>query len=78
MNNIINALIRPDGSVNSCVLVTIITRKGSAPRSSGSRMVVYPDRSISGTIGGGKLEAEVLTAAVDLMMSKLKTRKSVV
>jgi xanthine dehydrogenase accessory factor len=63
MNNIINALIRPDGSVYSCVLVTIIAHEGSSPRSGGSRMVVYPDRTIYGTIGGGRLEAEVITAA---------------
>ncbi len=67
MNNIINALIRPDGSVYSCVLVTIIAHKGSSPRSGGSRMVVYPDRTIHGTIGGGKLEAEIINIASGIL-----------
>jgi xanthine dehydrogenase accessory factor len=68
MNNIINAMLQPDGSVKFCVLVTIIDRRGSAPRSSGSRMVVFPDRSIQGTIGGGKLESEVIDLAIEFML----------
>lgn len=34
------------------VLVTIISVTGSIPRDSGSKMLVYPDDSIFGTIGG--------------------------
>lgn len=39
------------------VLATILTRNGSAPRTAGAQMLVYPDGSIDGTIGGGLLEA---------------------
>jgi xanthine dehydrogenase accessory factor len=68
MNNIINAMLQPDGSLKFCVLATIVDRKGSAPRSSGSRMVVFPDGSIQGTIGGGKLECEVVDLALNFMI----------
>lgn len=37
-------------------LVTIISVTGSTPQNSGSKMLVYPDGSIFGTIGGGKFE----------------------
>ena len=35
------------------VLATIISRKGSAPRSVGTKMLVYEDGTAIGTIGGG-------------------------
>lgn len=41
------------------VMATILSKQGSAPRSAGTRMVVYPDGRISGTIGGGWVEAEI-------------------
>jgi len=45
----------------------IIGHKGSTPRTSGSRMLVRPDKSICGTIGGGLVEAKVIDACVDLL-----------
>jgi len=45
------------------VLATIVRQKGSAPRTAGTRFLIRSDASFSGTIGGGKLEAEVLQAA---------------
>jgi xanthine dehydrogenase accessory factor len=41
------------------VLAVIYARSGSAPRTAGARMLVRPDGSIAGTIGGGLLEARV-------------------
>ena len=37
-------------------LATIIRTHGSSPRQVGAKMIVYPDGSTSGTIGGGKFE----------------------
>lgn len=45
------------------VLVNIIEQSGSAPRGAGARMLVFPDGSIKGTIGGGGVEAEALKKA---------------
>jgi xanthine dehydrogenase accessory factor len=47
----------------AAALCTIIHSQGSTPRGSGSRMLVYPDGSISGTVGGGELENRVIAQA---------------
>jgi len=48
-------------------LAVIIGHKGSTPRTSGSKMLVRPNKGISGTIGGGLVEAKVIDACVDLL-----------
>ncbi|MEO0615233.1 MAG: xanthine dehydrogenase accessory protein XdhC [Pseudomonadota bacterium] len=45
-----------------CVAVTVATVRGSAPRETGSKMLVTADR-ILGTIGGGQLEHSCIKAA---------------
>lgn len=45
------------------VVVSIVEKSGSAPRKTGARMIVKQDLSISGTIGGGRLEAEAIAQA---------------
>jgi xanthine dehydrogenase accessory factor len=45
-----------------CVLVTICSVKGSAPREAGAKMLVWPDGQ-DGTIGGGALEFTVIEQA---------------
>ncbi len=46
-------------------LATVIRVEGSTPREVGAKMVVYQDGRSSGTVGGGKMEAMVIQAAVD-------------
>ncbi|MDD3221724.1 MAG: xanthine dehydrogenase [Clostridia bacterium] len=41
-------------------VVTILSTKGSVPRRSGAKMIVYQDGRIFGSIGGGCAEAEVM------------------
>jgi len=50
-------------------LATIITHKGSTPRTSGSKMVVLSDGQIYGTIGGGLVEARVIEDSLAMMTS---------
>lgn len=45
------------------VLATVATSSGSTPRTSGSKMIIYQDGTISGTIGGGIVESEVIKEA---------------
>lgn len=45
-------------------LCTIIKKSGSVPREVGARMLVREDGSISGTVGGGIGEHEVIQAAI--------------
>ncbi len=40
-------------------LITIVERKGSAPREVGTKMLVYEDGRMIGTIGGGCVEADL-------------------
>jgi len=54
---------------NELVLATVVSDKGSTPRTSGSNMVVYRDGSISGTIGGGIIEGDVIRSAMNLFGS---------
>ena len=43
-----------------CTLVTVVATRGSVPRETGARMIVAPDGSFHGTIGGGTLEWQAL------------------
>ncbi len=43
--------------------MTVVDAKGSVPREIGARMIVAPDGSFHGTIGGGTLEWQALAAA---------------
>ena len=43
-----------------CALVTVAAARGSTPREAGAKMLVYAGGRISGTVGGGRLEALVI------------------
>lgn len=57
------------------MLATIVSRKGSAPREIGTKMLIYMDGTIKGTIGGGCVEADVCSKARYLLMKEDKTPK---
>ncbi|MGD8603314.1 MAG: XdhC family protein [Anaerolineales bacterium] len=46
------------------VLATIVRTHGSVPRHAGSKMLIFPDGSIEGTIGGGEMEGQVIEEAL--------------
>lgn len=48
------------------VLVTLVETRGSVPREAGAKMLVFPDGTIHGTVGGGALEKRALEEARDL------------
>lgn len=58
------------GRGEDLVLATILTDQGSTPRSMGAQMVIRPDGRIRGTIGGGKVEADVIGAAEEVRAKK--------
>src|SRR5512135_2084632 len=49
------------------VLCTVTSTARSAPRDAGAKMLVAPDGSIAGTVGGGPLEAAVIHESVRLL-----------
>lgn len=56
------------------VLCTILSSQGSTPRHSGSRMLVYPDGTIIGTVGGGELENRVIQEAIEAYREGISKR----
>ncbi len=53
---------------NQEAVMCIVTQtKGSSPRKAGAKMLVKPGGKITGTIGGGKVEFEVIQKACEIM-----------
>ncbi len=48
-------------------LATVLSTTGSMPRHAGTKMLVYADGTILGTIGGGAMEAEVIKTAQEVI-----------
>ena len=61
--SIFHALAKLEGENGAGALCTVISSQGSTPRHTGSKMLVYPDGSIAGTIGGGEMENRVIAEA---------------
>ena len=56
---------------NRCaVMVTVVTTAGSTPAKAGSRMLVFENGEIAGTIGGGRLEKQATEEALCLLSSE--------
>src|SRR3982751_5273612 len=47
-----------------CVYCAVVETRGSTPQKAGAAMLVYPDGSPAGTLGGGCVEAEVKRPAL--------------
>ena len=74
MKEIISEANRLIGLNKDLVIATVISRDGSAPRGAGAKMIVKKSGEITGTIGGGLIEAEVISEGIDC----IKNRKSTV
>ncbi|SJZ76544.1 XdhC family protein [Garciella nitratireducens] len=62
---ILNAILGDKYRKIPKALVTIVSRKGSAPRKVGTKMMVLSDGSIIGTVGGGCVEANLRQKALE-------------
>jgi xanthine dehydrogenase accessory factor len=58
------------------VLCAIIGSAGSTPRRVGSKMIVFPDGKIIGTVGGGEIESRVIAEALDALNKNITKRLS--
>jgi xanthine dehydrogenase accessory factor len=63
-------ILQDSKNKRSLALCTVVNTKGSTPRKVGAKMIVFEDRSISGTIGGGELEKSVIEQAVKVIREK--------
>lgn len=66
--------IRNSGKI--AALCIIINTKGSSPRKTGTKMIVYKDGSIEGTIGGGSLELKVIEDAIKTLEQNIPQKFS--
>ncbi|GAA0226824.1 XdhC family protein [Metaclostridioides mangenotii] len=62
---LLNAILSEDDFKMKMAMVTIISRRGSAPRNVGSKMLVFEDGTFFGSIGGGCAESEVFHDALN-------------
>jgi xanthine dehydrogenase accessory factor len=70
---LIASLLAASASGRAAVLATVVATDRSVPRRPGSKMVVFADGSSEGTIGGGQMEARVITEAIAALADR-KTR----
>ncbi len=64
MITIFQALAEAEQNHQASALCTVVKTSGSTPRHSTSKMLVYPDGHILGTVGGGELENRVREEAL--------------
>lgn len=57
------ALLQAQENAEAVVLATVVAVTGSVPRRAGSKMLVWADGRIVGTVGGGAMEARVIEEA---------------
>lgn len=62
-------IVRLKKTRRPAVLATVIDTNGSSPRKAGAKMLVYADGAIAGTVGGGRIEADVIEAAREVLTS---------
>ena len=63
-------------SGKKAALCIIIETKGSSPRKSGSKMIVFEDGNQYGTIGGGSLELKVIEDAKEILKGSVAQKFS--
>ena len=68
--SIFKALVDLEKRNGAGALCTIIQSKGSTPRHVSSKMLVYPDGHIMGTVGGGEVENRVIKEAISAIEDK--------
>jgi xanthine dehydrogenase accessory factor len=64
MPSIFKALTELETNHQPAALCTVVKTSGSTPRHSTSKMLVFPDGHIMGTVGGGELENRVVKEAL--------------
>jgi xanthine dehydrogenase accessory factor len=70
MSNVIQALAQAIQNKRPVVLATIVDVKGASPAKVGAQLVLLPDGETAGTVGGGKLESEIIKIARQALETK--------
>ncbi len=69
-------LLEASRAGEACAVATVAKVTGSAPREPGTKMVIFEDGRIAGTIGGGKFESLVIEEARKAMTTGKPTLKT--
>lgn len=67
MKSIFQAVHEIEMKGQAAALATVVRARGSVPRHEGSKMIVFPDGRIEGTVGGGEMESRVIRDALGLL-----------
>lgn len=67
MRTILRAVADLEAGNEAGALCTIVRSRGSTPRHTGSKMLIYPDGRFVGTVGGGELESRVFSEALQAL-----------
>jgi xanthine dehydrogenase accessory factor len=70
MEDIFEAIVRMRREGRRGALATIVNVRGSVPSHETARMLVFEDGSSVGTVGGGRVEAEVVEAARQVLATE--------
>ncbi len=73
--NIFNQVSDLIAQNKEAVLCIITATTGSSPRKAGSKMIVFPDGKINGTIGGGSIEFQAISDAIGVLKSGIPLSK---
>jgi xanthine dehydrogenase accessory factor len=71
MDEVFSEIARSLREGTPLAVATVAATRGSTPRRPGARMAIRPDGSFCGTIGGGCGEAEVWSAAMEVLETGL-------
>ncbi len=72
--NLFSEMARLTAEGSPFVLATVVETGGSSPQKAGAKLVVLPDGTLRGTVGGGAIEHQIVTMARDLLREGLTTR----
>lgn len=65
--NFFQRLAEIEKNGETAVFCTIIESHGSTPRHTGSKMIVFPDGRVEGSVGGGDVENRTIQEALDAL-----------
>jgi len=68
MRELLQDLLTAQAAGRPVAMTLLVETRGSTPQKAGAAMLVYPDGSQSGTLGGGCVEAEVKRRALALLI----------
>lgn len=69
LQDVYEAVMAAEREGKLAALATVIRTTGSVPREAGSKMLVWQDGSIVGTVGGGAMESLVVSEAREVMQT---------